>query len=211
MKSPDLVFDGGHLALDFLNTEASPDGERDDLLSAPTGLLAWLEGAGLAATPDLALLMASPPEARVLLAHATRLRTAVAEMVQALVSGTPAPPLPLMEVNRILAERTAGLRLESDPTGYRLVSTSVSARSAGLLAPVAEAAARLLTDADPARVRRCDAPGCSLWFLDTSRNGRRRWCSMARCGNRAKVAAHYRRGRRLTRRRRSAPERRSPP
>lgn len=198
MKTPDLVFDGGHLALDFLNTVASPDGERDDVLSAPMGLLAWLEGAGLAATPDLALLMASPPEARLLLAHATRLRTAVAQMVHAFVAGASASPLALMEVNRILAERTAGLRLESNPAGYRLMGTSVSARSAGLLSPVAEAAARLLIDADPTRVRRCDAPGCSLWFLDTSRNGRRRWCSMARCGNRAKVAAHYRRSRRGT-------------
>jgi predicted RNA-binding Zn ribbon-like protein len=103
-----------------------------------------------------------------------------------------------VEVNRVLAERTAALRLEPKATGYRLVSTPASARSAGLLAPVAEAAARLLIDADPARLRRCDAPGCSLWFLDTSRNGRRRWCSMARCGNRAKVAAHYRRNRDLT-------------
>jgi predicted RNA-binding Zn ribbon-like protein len=198
MNRPDLVLDGGHLALDFLNTAASPDGEREDLLSAPAGLLTWLEGAGLANMAELASLRASPPEARVLLAHAGRLRTAAAQIVHALVAREAAPPLALVEVNRILAERTAGLRLEADATGHRLVSVSQADRSAGLLAPVAEAAARLLIEADPARVRRCDAPECSLWFLDTSRNGRRRWCSMARCGNRAKAAAHYRRHREET-------------
>jgi predicted RNA-binding Zn ribbon-like protein len=49
-------------------------------------------------------------------------------------------------------------------------------------------------DADPDRIRQGDDETCVLWFLDTSKNGRRRWCSMARCGNRAKVAAHYYRG-----------------
>jgi hypothetical protein len=38
-----------------------------------------------------------------------------------------------------------------------------------------------------------DGSRCSLLFVDTSRSGRRRWCSMERCGNRAKVAAHRRR------------------
>jgi predicted RNA-binding Zn ribbon-like protein len=41
------------------------------------------------------------------------------------------------------------------------------------------------------RIRRCAHPDCVLWFLDTSRNGTRRWCSMAGCGNRAKAQRHY--------------------
>jgi len=39
----------------------------------------------------------------------------------------------------------------------------------------------------PERVRKCANPECVLWFLDTSKNGSRRWCSMEACGNRAKV------------------------
>ena len=42
-------------------------------------------------------------------------------------------------------------------------------------------------------VRRCANPACVLLFLDISKSGRRRWCDMATCGNRAKAAAHYHR------------------
>lgn len=44
-----------------------------------------------------------------------------------------------------------------------------------------------------ARLKRCEGSRCALLFVDTSRSGHRRWCSMERCGNRAKVAAHRRR------------------
>jgi hypothetical protein len=47
----------------------------------------------------------------------------------------------------------------------------------------------------PPTTSHCDGSGCVLWFLDTFRNGGRRWCSMAACGNRAKAHAHYHRGR----------------
>ena len=52
-----------------------------------------------------------------------------------------------------------------------------------------------IADGDPGRIRQCHADDCICCFVDTSKNGRRKWCSMARCGNRAKVAEHYRRHR----------------
>ncbi|MEV0199521.1 CGNR zinc finger domain-containing protein [Nonomuraea sp. NPDC050691] len=45
----------------------------------------------------------------------------------------------------------------------------------------------------PSRVRRCAHPDCVLWFLDVSKNGSRRWCSMEGCGNRAKAGRFSRR------------------
>jgi hypothetical protein len=55
------------------------------------------------------------------------------------------------------------------------------------------AAANLLDllDASPDRVKHCENPDCVLWFFDTTRNGTRRWCSMAVCGNRMKARRHY--------------------
>lgn len=49
---------------------------------------------------------------------------------------------------------------------------------------------RLLARA-PERIRQCAHPDCVLFFYDTSKNGTRRWHSMATCGNRAKAARHY--------------------
>ena len=57
-----------------------------------------------------------------------------------------------------------------------------------LFAPLAYSAARLFTEADRTRVRKCGQ--CVLHFLDTSKKGTRRWCSMQLCGNRLKVAAY---------------------
>ncbi|WP_406117337.1 CGNR zinc finger domain-containing protein [Streptomyces virginiae] len=49
------------------------------------------------------------------------------------------------------------------------------------------------------RIRKCANPPCPLHFLDTSRKGQRRWCSMAVCGNRAKARRHRTRHDRTTR------------
>lgn len=52
-----------------------------------------------------------------------------------------------------------------------------------------------LLDTAPDRIRHCAHEACVLHFFDTSRNGTRRWCSMAACGNRAKASRHYARTR----------------
>jgi predicted RNA-binding Zn ribbon-like protein len=85
----------------------------------------------------------------------------------------------------------------------RLVATTQGARWewAGALDPdrVAAAAAldmeRLLVDPERPPIRICEGDGCGWFFLDTSRNRRRRWCSMESCGNRAKARRFYHRSR----------------
>jgi predicted RNA-binding Zn ribbon-like protein len=57
--------------------------------------------------------------------------------------------------------------------------------------PVARSAAVLLVSEQLSRVRICDADTCRWLFLDTSKSGRRRWCDMKVCGNRAKARRHY--------------------
>lgn len=47
----------------------------------------------------------------------------------------------------------------------------------------------------PGRIRECAADSCRALFVDTTRNGSRRWCSMRRCGSRAKASAYYHRHR----------------
>ena len=60
-----------------------------------------------------------------------------------------------------------------------------------MLWPIARAAADLLASSDVALVRACSSPTCQWFFLDTSKNHHRRWCSMKQCGNRAKVRKFY--------------------
>ena len=61
-------------------------------------------------------------------------------------------------------------------------------------------AVELLAGDHAAPVKLCgmrEATGCSWLFVDESRNGSRRWCSMKDCGNRAKARRHYRKVKRL--------------
>jgi len=62
-----------------------------------------------------------------------------------------------------------------------------------LLAAVARSGAEIIAEGTRARLRLCANPHCGLFFYDTSRTHRRRWCSMTLCGNRSKVAAFARR------------------
>jgi predicted RNA-binding Zn ribbon-like protein len=61
---------------------------------------------------------------------------------------------------------------------------------ARVLWPVARAAFDLLTGAEAGRLRECAGRDCHWLFLDRSKNGSRRWCAMANCGNAAKARRH---------------------
>ncbi|MFF9770014.1 CGNR zinc finger domain-containing protein [Streptomyces sp. NPDC014636] len=162
---------GEPLALDLLNTRWNRDGVTQDLLADPAGLAVWLDGNGLAGT--------HPADAEVL----RHLRTA-REALKAAVDGSPRQAAPLvdavLEHGRIRARLTAGGPAEepefADPSW----------------APAWLAARNYLELLRaPERIRTCAGGSCILHFYDTSRNGTRRWCSMAACGNRAKASRHY--------------------
>jgi predicted RNA-binding Zn ribbon-like protein len=99
-------------------------------------------------------------------------------------------------INDVLRARVGDLAVVRTKTGYDTVFLARWDGPEQLLVPVAESAATLLSRGDLSLVRRCENPACILFFYDTTRNHGRRWCSMTACGNRAKVAAHYRRTKR---------------
>jgi predicted RNA-binding Zn ribbon-like protein len=97
-------------------------------------------------------------------------------------------------INRWLRQQAGYPVLQRTEAGYR-VTMHYEQCADSLLAFLAESAADLLAHADLTLVRKCENPQCILYFYDTSKNHARRWCSMGLCGNRSKVAAHYRRSR----------------
>jgi predicted RNA-binding Zn ribbon-like protein len=193
MKTPS--FDAGSLALDLLNTDGRLGRGKGDDLQSPESLLSWLDAAGLLPEEQRRSLVASPPEVRMLLVEAHRLRHTVLTAVTSVVVGLPLTEGAVTALNRFLRTRARTLRLAKEGGGLVLVEEATMDSALAALAPVAEDAVHLVLEGDPSRMRQCHADGCGRWFLDTARNGRRKWCSMSRCGNRAKVAAHYRRHR----------------
>ena len=199
-----FVFDGGTLALDLLNTWRFNADQPLDLLQSPEDLVIWLAAAGLPDGAYCAELSSSPPNRRILLDEALWLRRDILLIVQSLVAGELPPPYTVDALNRILTESGTSFRLDSltiPPEGDQeermegqlILNVHEHISSVlGVLQPIALSAARIVTEANPTRIRQCASSNCMYWFLDTSKSGRRRWCSMSRCGNRAKVAKHYR-------------------
>ena len=199
-----FVFDGGTLALDLLNTWRFNADQPLDLLQSPEDLVIWLAAAGLPDGAYCAELSSSPPNRRILLDEALWLRRDILLIVQSLVAGELPPPYTVDALNRILTESGTSFRLnsltlppegdqEERMEGQLVLNVHEHISSVlGVLQPIALSAARIVTEANPTRIRQCASSNCMYWFLDTSKSGRRRWCSMSRCGNRAKVAKHYR-------------------
>lgn len=185
--------------LDFVNTEAMADGERVDLLHDFGGLARWLAEAGLITEAEARSARErweGRAEGAGVVRQALGFRQGLRRAVERLSEGRPPMPEDIGAINRVLAARTSHGRLVRKGGGYTLTQVSTGASALELLAPVADSAAWLLTEGDPALLRRCENPRCILYFYDVTRNGRRRWCSMAGCGSRAKAAAYYRRQRR---------------
>lgn len=182
--------------VDLVNTEAVVDGQPVDMLNGFPDLLAWLVRAGLLAEPALRTARErweGKGEATAVFRQAVALRASLRQMVGRLAEGKSAIDEQVEAINRVLAAGPAYRRVIRKGKGY--ISTLVPHAESvlNLLVPVAESAAWLLEHGDFSLLRRCENPRCVLYFYDTTRNGRRRWCSMAGCGSRAKAAAYYRR------------------
>jgi predicted RNA-binding Zn ribbon-like protein len=193
----EFYFVGNHLALDLVNTRPVRDGQRVDLVGTFEDWIRWFVAAGplAAATADLLLREASLQEGQRTMKEVRGLRGALDELVAGLVDGREADPSALEEINRLLALTRHPPEVEATEGGYQRKASGPPQSSEELLGILSREALHLLTEIEPARIRRCEDPQCVLYFYDTSRNQARRWCSMAQCGNRNKVARHYRRHR----------------
>ncbi len=198
----DWTFDfcGGELALDFANTVESRLGlEPLERLGSYARLVAWGVQAGALgqdkATALLARARRSPPRANELMSIALELRESLFRLFRAHAHGRPPHPAELVVLNGWMPRTLGCLRIEKRPNSYGWRWTDDDALDR-MLMPVARSATELLTQsARLSRVRICSAPTCGWLYIDTSKNGRRRWCSMERCGNREKARRHYQRQR----------------
>ena len=197
---------GGATCLDFANTIAwRPLPRPYDGLRSYDDLLLWSHHAGLLSLDDAARLReratGDPEAAAATLAEAARLREAIHRLFTALAHGRDWETVDLATINYFLVAGMTHSALASE--GERFVFR-LPAGEAALAMPLwllAESAARLLLSGDWRRVRECPGHDCGWLFLDQTKNGNRRWCDSADCGNRARVRAHQQRQRERARQR----------
>ncbi|MFI6575227.1 CGNR zinc finger domain-containing protein [Nocardiopsis sp. NPDC050513] len=173
----DFLFDPGALCLELLTTGGPDELARWEILHAPGDLAAWTRVSRLR-LEDVRVSEAHVTDAR-------RLRDAVLRVTRAAARGRAFPEEDVAEINRCAAEPPLAPVMTPGGTA----SWAVPADGSRVLSTVARDAVALFTGPHVDRVRECAAHDCLLLFVDTSRPGRRRWCSMERCGNRAKARA----------------------
>ena len=195
----DLV--GGALCLDFVNTlDDRFTSEPTELLKTYSDLGHFAEDTGILNASEADRLCTrsqlSPEEAQSALAAAIEMREAMYAVFWAIVNERAAPREELARLNQFVQEAAQHAQLVEADRRFEWKFEDAVCSDAPLW-PIARSAADLLASEQLKLVRPCAAANCLWLFLDTSKNHRRRWCDMAKCGNRAKVQRFYKRKKKL--------------
>ena len=175
-------------ALDFVNTLELEGGVPADHLESAAAAVAWLAERGLIHDEVIAAAEQGA------LARVQQTRAALREVVDAAFEHRSPSPAAIDRINASLRDREV-LQLTVSPDGLRLDHRHADDPIADAMARLVEPIAREVATGRPDRLRACANDGCRWVFYDGSPTGRRRWCDMSSCGNRAKAARHRARAR----------------
>lgn len=181
-EEPRFNFRSGRLCLALVATVGERWRGRHERLREPADLARWYREAGL--------LGEAPPVTASGLEAARELREAVHRVACAVIAGEQPSPADEAVLNTAAAEAPLIPVLRAG-TGHLTLPATRGQQAA--LSTVARDAVDLFSGPAAARLRACAGPECALLFVDTSRPGRRRWCSSTACGGRQRAAAYRRR------------------
>jgi len=191
---------GDHVALDFLNSIASPQGEPLEWIADGAAYLQWLEDSGTVQPQQRKAALKSFSQAQLneIAAEARQLREWFRKLLVTVKArcNSAITPRDISKLNGYLTAATFSRQLERDADDR--LGLAWKSRASGVrmfLFPTVEAMAELLCEEDHSLVSRCEGSGCTLWFYDRTKSHHRRWCSQAVCGNRARVNAFRQRSR----------------
>jgi predicted RNA-binding Zn ribbon-like protein len=209
---PDTVWKfhlSGCLALDLANTVSWRPSERPiERMADAEDYIRWARQSRVITDREARELTQQarrkPADAAAAVARVRTLREAIYRAFAALADGDPPDESDLAAINAALSEAMRHLRVTRGSDGTFTSAWEESPPSLSRLVwPAAKSVAEVLTSSDLGRLKKCGSANCGWLFVDTTRNGTRRWCDMRVCGNRAKARRYYHRQRSATKRRRS--------
>jgi predicted RNA-binding Zn ribbon-like protein len=201
----EIPFVAGHVALDFVNTaeeRGHPDagdslrtvddlrlwGRRRGVLTSGADGIRGASGASGASGgsgaggADGADGGAGPAE----LAATLKARELLYDLFLCRVRGRRAPDADRARLSRLASEAFQAASLGEEADG-RLGWRWDPSRLASVRHVAIATAVELLSQSPTARLRQCPGDHCGWFFLDTTKRGNRRWCSMSECGQEAKT------------------------
>ena len=185
IESEDFYIIGNNLALDFVNSVTAD-------LSADS-IAAWAVAVGMtesAAAKSLAFQWRSEDVEKV-----ARFRDRLRKVVVRLLSSKDVSSEDIGWMNNVLREKGGYSKLVKTSEGFSKKSKIDLIEPKEICVPIIEAFVDLVAFGNIDYIRKCERPDCILYFYDTTKNHKRRWCSMAICGNRAKAAKFHKKRR----------------
>jgi predicted RNA-binding Zn ribbon-like protein len=181
MVAPEFLTLADDPALDFLNTVTMGESALIDHLETDSDVVAWVQMMGFL-DEDFHVSF----KRGALLQAARSLRDVIRKLVIQRKSGK---RVDVAALNSFLIHGRYKTSLVRGSEGrLEVVQEHEKSTPEQVLTGVAQAAAELLAEGDFDLIRKCESSDCVLWFYDKTKAHRRRWCSMALCGNRHKVA-----------------------
>jgi len=195
-RPPRFELIAGALCLDFINTlDDRFSSEPKELLKHYVDLARFGEDTGILTQSQVSHLFelsyAAPEEAQRALEAAIQMREAMYGIFWALLKKKPAPAAALFTFNQYVQMGAQHCRLVQSNGHFEWRFDAALNNFEAPLWPIVRSAAELLASEDVAYVRDCASKTCEWLFLDVSKNHRRRWCDMTKCGNRAKFRRFY--------------------
>ena len=185
-----------HTALDALNSRCAPWGDDIEWWDTGQSLMDWMLAAELIDQHVIDTLLArcSAQALNQVADQARELREHFRELVTR-HAGEPLTPEALSDLEQIRQQLVNDRQYQDivpneTGQGIELQWRRDWQNAEQLLAPLIEQMADVICSPQLVNVKNCEWPPCTLWFLDTTKNKKRRWCTMQVCGNRAKAAAH---------------------
>ena len=169
---------GGHCALELINTQAMVNCVLTDRLQNDAAVITWVEQ-----TFMLKPAIAAKSLKGDLLAGVLELRA----MLQRYLSNYQLAKKDMDTLNKALAHYQAYRQLVEKDGMVDSQQRIVIDTNETVIGLMADAVGELITQGDLALIRKCESDECVLWFYDTTKGHKRRWCSMATCGNRHKI------------------------
>ena len=189
-----MRLDGGVPCLDFVNTIPDrKDGSNRDNLQSYDDLIYWARKVKVIAANGFTVLEKAgrlrERSAKEFFTQAMQLRALIYELFYPLTQQSKVRQADLEAFNKIMSRHAMHLAVIPESGGFKQQWTYGSDNFQLITAPIVKSAQDLLLSDRLARVKEC--PSCGWLFLDTTKNGRRRWCSMEDCGSNAKALQYY--------------------
>ncbi len=185
-----------NLFLDFVNTQKMRGGQPFETLETFADFVGWTIAVELLEAAQAEIIFEKwkhETSIDVFLQETKKFRNLLREMAGNIAAETEVSENAISAINNQLQKHNGFTEIKKTENGFVKTFRLDLSEPSKLFRPIAESAADFLCYANFELLRKCESSSCVLFFYDTTKNHRRRWCSMKACGNQAKAAAFYRR------------------